>query len=66
MKPKRITARERQLLAELLYAGRRLQAASDNVEGGDIEFATSLLKASHHCLDIVQEALGEPRGWGDL
>ena len=65
MKPKRITARERQLLAELLYAGRRLQAAADNVEGGDIEFSTSLLSASHHCLDIVQEALGRPRGWGE-
>lgn len=66
MKPKRITTRERELLSELLYAGRRLQAAADHEgDGGDFEFATSLLSASHHCLDIVQEALGRPRGWGE-
>ena len=65
MKPKRITARERELLAELLYAGRRLRAAADWERGGDFKFCTSLLKSSDHCLDIVQEALGEPRGWSD-
>ena len=65
MKPKRITARERQLLAELLYAGRRLHAAADQEYGGNFEFSTSLLKASFHCLDIVQEALGKPRAWSD-
>lgn len=65
MKPKRITARERELLAELLYAGRRLQAAADVLHEIGCEEDLTLFNDSKHCIDIVQEALGEPRGWRD-
>lgn len=63
MKPKRITARERELLAELLYAARRLNDAADFARGGSKTTEQSFRGDAELLFDVIQEALGEPRAF---
>jgi hypothetical protein len=57
MKPKRITARERELLCELLCAGRCLISAAMFIRSGAEGPFVEVFTAANDCFDLVFESL---------